>query len=732
MTRKTTDFSNLLYYNPATHGFNPVVEATIHCPDSMNEYDSIVVNVVTWNLPDGDLFWRVVPYGTNLTPGRFTLGSSDSTPLVNDRASFTIAVSADNATSPDGQSFDIIVSKTLNGPAIATKYGVNVNDTSQDPQLLVMDLDPANYQPAGSSTISVTTTYQSEYCGFPDNTGGSYIRYNGDIATQPSVGDTFVYGGTTYTVAQVMGFETFGTSYQYYFAGFKPTIGQGAIGVGETIDFNHSSDGLSIRDASGQGHTGLLNAAPTFTTGGTNGDGNYFTLNGTSQYIVVPSLQSSAYTSVTMMLWFNPSNTDGSLITKELSYKMRLNSSHFNVMAKSSSAGGWNYNSTDNSVTVDNNWHHIAVTIASDFIDWYYDGTSFHHEASPGLLHANLLPLMIGSYGMGTSEFFTGKIGPARLYNYALSSSDISTYYNATKDRYQAVANMSFVFNGSTDYKYIFDALSDWDFSVTDNFTVEFWSKAASSSASSIFTVLCQGPQNGIDVFYDSGYLRVFNGHDDYISWVEPTPGVWTHVAIMNAGGTVYAFYNGVQQTVTSGAWVPGYHWGNGIDPLAIGKRGGVGGQNFNGKLTGIRITGNVQYIDVMNIQNFYPYSQSLPPTKVLGTKLLLNPTSTAMLDDLSDSNHSFGPGNVGQSDDYPGLITYVAQYSTDAPPGVTNTNLAFFSVFTTSVIGWTMTGPDVPPGTTVLTQTSTSNQTFITISNAINYHNVEYTFIAP
>ena len=45
---------------------------------------------------------------------------------------------------------------------------------------------------------------------------------------------------------------------------------------------------------------------------------------------------------------------------------------------------------------------------------------------------------MIGSYGLGTSEFFTGKIGPVRLYNYALTSQQITDYYNATVTRYVA------------------------------------------------------------------------------------------------------------------------------------------------------------------------------------------------------------------------------------------------------------------------------------------------------
>jgi len=132
MTAKTTDFSGLLFYNPAGPGFDAVPQVTIHCPDSMDEGSRITVNLVTWDIPDGTVLRHVFPlYGTNLTGSRFNV--SPISPVSNNRASFFIEVSADHTTSLDGQSFDIVIKKTLTGPALATKYGVNVNDTSLTP-----------------------------------------------------------------------------------------------------------------------------------------------------------------------------------------------------------------------------------------------------------------------------------------------------------------------------------------------------------------------------------------------------------------------------------------------------------------------------------------------------------------------------------------------------------------------------------------------------------------------
>lgn len=164
MTAKTTDFSGLLYYNPVTNGFNPIVEATISGPNNMDEGATATWNLVTWGIPDlTNIYWRIVPSGDNLTAGRFSAGLSGT--MIWDgsnRSHVSVTVSADHATSVTGQSFDIIFSKTLNGPAIATKYGVNVNDTSQNAPsatyLLETEFNATSVDEGAALNFFVTTT----------------------------------------------------------------------------------------------------------------------------------------------------------------------------------------------------------------------------------------------------------------------------------------------------------------------------------------------------------------------------------------------------------------------------------------------------------------------------------------------------------------------------------------------------------------------------------------------
>jgi hypothetical protein len=238
-----------------------------------------------------------------------------------------------------------------------------------------------------------------------------------------------------------MAAETYGTSYQYYFAGFKPTIGQGAIGVGDSIDITHGSDGLTVTDSSGQNHPGLVVGTPVIVNQGM--DSAYFDFTAGNTYIEVPTLQNSAYKSVTMSTWFNSDNVSGSrsLITKEIAYKMRLVPAPSGANANLNVLAGWTgvtwlYNQVDTYTIPNNQWHHVAVTIAPTQIAIYVDGQQVATAAGVGALPANAQKLMIGSYGDGTSEFFNGRLGPARLYTYALSDQDIANYYTSTAGRY--------------------------------------------------------------------------------------------------------------------------------------------------------------------------------------------------------------------------------------------------------------------------------------------------------
>ena len=147
MTAKTTDFSGLLFYNPSTNGFNPVVSASLFADNtSVNEGGQLNFTVVTWNVPDSTtLYYRIVGLN-NMNYNQFT-DVNDSVVITNNRGYFSVAILENQLTAAGPQTFDIIIEKTFGGGGqLAVIAGITVNDTSQTP-------------PGGNKVISLNPNY---------------------------------------------------------------------------------------------------------------------------------------------------------------------------------------------------------------------------------------------------------------------------------------------------------------------------------------------------------------------------------------------------------------------------------------------------------------------------------------------------------------------------------------------------------------------------------------------
>ena len=82
----------------------------------------------------------------------------------------------------------------------------------------------------------------------------------------------------------------------------------------------------------------------------------------------------------------------------------------------------------------DGNWHHVIGTYNGSVAALYIDGNL---EVS-GARSGNFTPgnIAIGSVG-GGGEHFNGKIANVRIYNKALTASEVQQNYQATKDKFQ-------------------------------------------------------------------------------------------------------------------------------------------------------------------------------------------------------------------------------------------------------------------------------------------------------
>jgi hypothetical protein len=203
---------------------------------------------------------------------------------------------------------------------------------------------------------------------------------------------------------------------------------------------SYSGSGTVINDLSGNGLNGVMSNI-TFTS-------PYFTYNGTSSQIRVPDniLLEPGTGDWTIEVWVNQSVSGGDVVlgkfnngggAADVSYSVRTtNTSYYCQIGN----GVGVVDSTTHVGTIGTwyqivyVWTNVAVNTLQTFVNGVSIG-SVNHGFSSILNSGN--PLYIGSYNGGEySQWYDGKIGITRLYNSALTSSQVLQNYNADKSKY--------------------------------------------------------------------------------------------------------------------------------------------------------------------------------------------------------------------------------------------------------------------------------------------------------
>ena len=297
----------------------------------------------------------------------------------------------------------------------------------------------------------------------------------------------------------------------------------------------------------------------------------------------------------------------------------------------------WYY--TDGFTPEIDTWYNVVLTYDAEYLNLYLNGNTYS-STSYGL------QLSSGGFGINIGkrfdlpEFIDGQIDVVRIWDGPLTSTQILNNYNSINTRY-VFATASILLDGSSSI----EVPRGNDFALGTTYTIEFWSKASTSSGGSPMTIMSQrdGGSN-IDIFYQNGDLIIRNGVN---VTTEPTPGVWTHVAIVSDNTTLSVYYNGLSQSVSGN----GGNMSDNKYPLAIGCRGPYNNfQYFNGSLWGIRINNTVVYTT-----DFNPYEVALPPANIPGTVLLVN-------------EYAVSTGNFIDSSYNKNLLNNGATNSTDVP----------------------------------------------------------------
>jgi hypothetical protein len=186
----------------------------------------------------------------------------------------------------------------------------------------------------------------------------------------------------------------------------------------------NENTGTSLSDSSGNNRIanfGTGSSVPTWNTGKFASGLNF---NGTQSYVDTPDLNFTG--EFTYSLWINNSDNAGTRMWSSGSGSQKFGglSNKFFVRVISDS---------DNAVLLPsaNSWHHIVLTRNSnDKVDLYIDGQTSTRLFSDTVQSGTATFALLGNTNDGSNQLFMGKLDEVRLYNRALSPSEVQDLYN--------------------------------------------------------------------------------------------------------------------------------------------------------------------------------------------------------------------------------------------------------------------------------------------------------------
>ncbi|HEY4514639.1 MAG TPA: LamG-like jellyroll fold domain-containing protein [Candidatus Paceibacterota bacterium] len=159
--------------------------------------------------------------------------------------------------------------------------------------------------------------------------------------------------------------------------------------------------------------------------------------NGSGNYVQIPDSPAlNPTTAVTVSMWIKPATIGGIALSKGGQYRLIAGdvsptklSARLNTTSTGWGVGGVSGNSD---LTI-NNWQHVALTYDGSSRKIYYNGNLDTEIADSGTIfdaYANYISyLYFGDYTIGSTYSYKGLIDDVKIYNRALSASELATEF---------------------------------------------------------------------------------------------------------------------------------------------------------------------------------------------------------------------------------------------------------------------------------------------------------------
>jgi hypothetical protein len=193
----------------------------------------------------------------------------------------------------------------------------------------------------------------------------------------------------------------------------------------------YPGSGATLTDLSGTGNNATLVNSPTYNSG----NGGYFTLNGTNQYInfATTGLPNTGHT---VMVWWMQTT----LAEKGLMATYEINpdtgTPYRYIRAGNGTCDTYAYDTSPGYVTLSsysaNTWYNITLTNTTTTQQGYWNNSQVITNRTVGTAGDDTKI----SFGNGYHGYLTGRIAVILIYNRALSASEITENYNFFNSRY--------------------------------------------------------------------------------------------------------------------------------------------------------------------------------------------------------------------------------------------------------------------------------------------------------
>ena len=210
-----------------------------------------------------------------------------------------------------------------------------------------------------------------------------------------------------------------------------------ALDAGNTKSYPGS--GTTWTDLSGNGNTGTLTNGPTYSSA----NGGSIVFDGSNDYIPIPENSALNTQTPTVEVWVktNATTQNGFWFEKgQVNTQYSLFQEGAVIQWRMNLDGSVNNLSTTTATYMNtSNWYQVVATYTSGSRKLYINGTLVNSDAQTGTITTNANGMSIGAYGGFNGSrgyYYNGNIASVKIYNRALSATEIQQNFNATRGRY--------------------------------------------------------------------------------------------------------------------------------------------------------------------------------------------------------------------------------------------------------------------------------------------------------